>query len=146
MRTNKDEHLLKNTIEGDGQGPYVIASALEHVESPNYTEIDYILIDGNTRYESSLPPKPGRLNKIFVYTDIIDTVLVGNTQASMLGYFPIQSKWGDQSYWNFNPHYNVKVKKSSIRAISVRLCDEKGETVTFESGTVFAVLIFAAWV
>ena len=51
IRTNKDEYLLKNTIEGDGRGPYVIASALEHLESPNYTEIDYILINGNTRYE-----------------------------------------------------------------------------------------------
>ena len=39
IRTNKYEHLLKNTIVGDGKGPYVIASALEHVESPNYTEI-----------------------------------------------------------------------------------------------------------
>ena len=95
IRTNKDEHLLKNTIEGEGRGTYVIASAYEQVESPNYTEIDYILIDGNTRYESSLPPKPGRLNEIVVYTDIIDTVLVGNTQAPMLRYFPIQSKWGD---------------------------------------------------
>ena len=87
IRTNIDEYLLKHTIDGDRQGPYVIASALEHVESPNYNEIDYILLNGNTRYESSLPPKPGRLNERFVYTDIIDTVLVGNTQAHMLGYF-----------------------------------------------------------
>ena len=59
IRTNNDEYLLKHTIEGDGWGPYVIASALEHVEFSNYTEIDYILINGNTRYESSSPPKPG---------------------------------------------------------------------------------------
>ena len=102
IRTNKDEYLLENTIEDDGGGPYVIASALEHVESPNYTEIDYILINGSTHYESSLPPKHRRLNKICVYTDIIDTVLVGNTQPPMLGYFPIQRKWGDLSYRNFN--------------------------------------------
>ena len=140
IKTNKDEYLLKNTIEGDGRGPYVIASALEHVESPNYTEIDYILINENTRYEACLPPKPGRLNEIIVYTDIIDTVLVGYTQAPMLRYFPIQSNWGDQSYWNFNPPYYVKVKESSIRAISVRLCDEKEETVAFESGTVICRL------
>ena len=30
---------------------------------------------------------------MFVYVDIIDTVLVGNTKAFMLGYFSIQSKW-----------------------------------------------------
>ena len=50
-----------------------------------------------------MPPKLARLKEIFVYSDIIDTVFVGNTQASMLGYFPIQTKWGNKSYWNFNP-------------------------------------------
>ena len=118
------------------------SDALAHVEHLNYTVIDYILIDGNTRYESSLPPKLARLNIIFVYTDIIDTVLVGNTQAPMLGYFPIQRKWGDESYWNFNPPYYVTVMESSIRTISIRLCDEKGETVAFESNTVICRLNF----
>ena len=42
-----------------------------------------------------LPRKPARLKEIFVYIDIIDKVLVGNTQASMSGYCSIQSKWGD---------------------------------------------------
>ena len=43
------------------------------------------------------PPKLARLKEIFVYFDILDTVLVGNTQAPMLGYLPIQTKWGDQT-------------------------------------------------
>ena len=48
IRTNKFEYLLKITMDGDGLRPYVIASALENVEFPNYTEIEYILINGNT--------------------------------------------------------------------------------------------------
>ena len=54
----------------------------------------------------------------------------------MLSYFPIQSKWGDQSYWNVNPPNYVKVKESFIRAILIGLCDHKGESVAFESRTV----------
>ena len=121
IRTNKDEYLLKNTITEENGSTTVYSEAVALVEHPNYTLIDNILIDGNTRYQSSLPPKLARLNGIFVYIDIIDTVLVGNTQAPMLGNFPIQCKWGDQSYWNLNPPYYVKVKESSIRTISIRL-------------------------
>ena len=68
------------------------AEALTHVGHPNYTLIDYILIDGTTCYESSLPPNLAQLNEIFLYTDIIATVLVYNTQAHMLGCFLIHSK------------------------------------------------------
>ena len=78
-----------------------------------------------------MPPKLARLKEIFVYSDIIDTVLIGNTQAPMLKYFPIQTKWGDQSYWNFNPPYYVKVNQNLIRSILIRLCNEQGETIEF---------------
>ena len=114
----------------------------EEVESPGYTLVDYILIDGPGIFEASLPPKISRLNEIYVYTDIIDIVLVGNTQAPLLGYFPVQSKWGSTSYWNFNPPYYVKVKENTIRTISIKLCDKTGETIKFESGTVICRLNF----
>ena len=89
-----------------------------------------------------MPRKLARLKEIFVYSDIINTVLVGNTQAPMLGYFPIQTTWGDQSYWNFNPLYYVKVNQNLIRSLSIRLCNKQGETTEFESGTVICRLNF----
>ena len=51
VRTSKIKYLLKNTSESNGRGPYVIASALKHVEFPNYIYINYILINGNSCYE-----------------------------------------------------------------------------------------------
>ena len=83
-----------------------------------------------------------RLKEIFVYSDIIDTELVGNTQAPMYRYFPIQTKWGDQSSWNVNPPYYVKLNQNLIRSISIRLCNEQGETTEFESDTVICRLKF----
>ena len=82
------------------------------------------------------------LKRNFFYSDIIDTVLVGNTQSHMLGYFPIQTKWGDQSYWKFNPPNYVIVNQNVICSISIRLCNELGETIEFESGTVICRLNF----
>ena len=134
IKTNKDNWYIRNENATEAQRALV--------ESPAYTLVDYIVIDGPAVYEASLPPKVTRLNEIFVYTDIIDTVLIGNTQAPCLGYFPIQSKWGSQAYWNFNPPYYIHVKDSCIRDISIKLCDEKGETVEFESGTVICRLNF----
>ena len=55
IKTNKYEYLLKNTIDGNKHVLYVLVSLQKHVDDLNYTEIDYILINGNTRYESSLP-------------------------------------------------------------------------------------------
>ena len=142
IKTNKDIYILKNTITNNDETTFVSPDIRAHVENPNYTLIDYIIIYPNARYESSMPPKLARLKEIFIYSDIIDTVLVGNTQASMLGYFPIQTKWGDQSYWNFNPPYYVKVYQKLIRSISIRLCNEQGETIEFESLTVICRLNF----
>jgi hypothetical protein len=134
IKTNRDNFYEQN--------PNPETEEREHVESPSYTLIDYILVDGPGIFDASLPPKLSRINEIFVYTDIIDTVLVGNTQAPMLGYFPVQSKWGFTSYLNFNPPYYVKVKENTIRTISIKLCDETGETIRFESGTVICRLNF----
>ena len=61
-------------------------------------------------------------------------MLVGNSQVPMLGYFPVQIKWGDQAYRNFNPPNYVGVKDSNIRTITIRLFDKTGETINFESG------------
>ena len=92
--------------------------------------------------EANLIPILGRINEIFVCTDIIDTVLVGNSQVPMLGYFPVQIKWGDQAYQNFNPPNYVGVKDSNIRTITIRLLDKTGETINFESGDVICRLNF----
>ena len=133
-KTNKD-----NFYE---QHPTPTAEEREEVESAGYTLVDYMLIDGPGIFEASLPPKVSRINEIYVYTDISDMVLVGNTQAPLIGYFPVQSKWGSTSYWNFNPPYYVKVKENTIRTISIKLCDNTGETIKFESGTVICRLNF----
>ena len=68
-----------------------------YLESPGFTVVDYIIITRDATVEANLPTILGRINEIFVYTDIIDTVLIKNSQVPMLGYFPVQSKWGDQA-------------------------------------------------
>ena len=95
FRINKDEYLSKHTGALQDGTIVLLAHAVAHVEHPSYSLIAYILIDGNTCYESSLFPKLARLNEIFVYTDIIATVLVGNTQHKLLCWviFQYNASW-----------------------------------------------------
>ena len=145
ITTNKQEMEERENCILDSENIQCVPLTEEeqlYVESPGFVVVDYIIIEREGTVEANLPPILGRINEIFVYTDIIDTVLVGNSQVPMLGYFPVQSKWGDQAYWNFNPPYYVRVKDKNIRTISIRLCDKTGETINFESGDVSCRLNF----
>ena len=145
ITTNKQEMEERENCILDSENIQCVPLTEEeqlYVESPGFVVVDYIIIEREGTVEANLPPILGRINEIFVYTDIIDTVLVGNSQVPMLGYFPVQSKWGDQAYWNFNPPYYVRVKDKNISTISIRLCDKTGETINFEFGDVSCRLNF----
>ena len=93
IKTNKETYILQNTITNNDGTTFVPPDIRWHVENPNFTLIDYIIIYPNVRYESSMPPKLARLKEIFVYSDIIDTVFVGNTRSNV-GIFSYTSQLG----------------------------------------------------
>ena len=68
--------------------------------------------------------------------------MVGNTQTPLLGYLPVQSTWGNQAYWNFNPAYYVLVKEQNIRSLSIKLCNKVGDVINFEGSNVICCLHF----
>ena len=82
------------------------------------------------------------ITSIFLYTDFIEYVLVGNSQAPLLGYFPVQSTLRNIAYWNFNPAYYIRVKEQNIRSLSLKLCNERGDVINFESKHVIFRLHF----
>lgn len=128
------KNIVSNVSYNGVHGPY-------HLEDGE-DEIDCLFLDRNIRTEAFQAPLMTPITSIFVYTDFIEFVLVGNTQAPLLGYFPLQSTWGNTAYWNFNPAYYVKVKEPYIRSISLKLCDELGEVINFDTGVVICRLHF----
>ena len=66
------------------------------------------------------------LDNVFVYSDIVEQSLIGESQANFLGYFPIKSSFGETGYWCFNPPYDYKVIKSFIDTISIKLTQKNG--------------------
>ena len=83
--------------------------------------------------EADQSPLVTPINNIFVYTDFIKYIMVGNTQIQLLGYLLVQSTWGNVAYWNFNLAYYVRVKEQNIRSVSFKLCNELGDVINFES-------------
>ena len=105
-------------------------------------KINYLIIDKNSPIEANKEILINPINSIFLYSNITNHVLVGNTQTPLLGYFPVQTKTGQQGYWNFNPPYYLPVKESIVHTIQIRMCNDTGEDIEFKTGTVICRLNF----
>ena len=79
---------------------------------------------------------------MFVYSDIVELSLVGDTQAALLGSLPIQSQFGEQAFWSFNPPYYVRLREKHITTITIQLCDDTGEAFPIEDVKVMCRLNF----
>ena len=98
--------------------------------------------EDNTDTQAHLACNLKPIKSIYCYTNITEFVMVGNTQAPLLGYFPVQTKLGETGYWNFNLPYYIPVKDSEIRSIEMQLCSDTCETLKFKSGDVICRLNF----
>ena len=74
------------------------------------------------------------LDNVFVYTDIIEQSLIGESKANLLGYFPIKFHFGETGYWCFNPPHDYKVIKNFINTISLKLTRMNGKLFPFKNG------------
>ena len=70
----------------------------------------------------------------FVYSDIIDYQIVGNSKAMLLGVFPTKGVQGEQQSWQFNPLHYITVKMRTLQSIRLKLCTPTGKLVPFQSG------------
>ena len=81
-------------------------------------------------------------NYIFVYSDIVESSVVGNTSAPLLRIFPISGKSGDLITKEVqNIHYKP-VQKSQFDTIEILLKNENGENIPFEGGKSVVTLHF----
>ena len=82
------------------------------------------------------------ISSMLVYTDIVEPSLIGDSQANYLGFLPIQTIYGQQGYWNFQPPYYVPVKTKQISNITIKLCQDTGDLMPIEDGKVICRLHF----
>ena len=122
------------------------------IQASREREIDILPVEtdnsANSRYRLRNPlPHVEKVNlltldNVFVYTNIIEQLLIGKSYANLLGYFQIKSNFGETGYWCFNPPYDYKVIKNIIDTISIKLTRMNGELLPFKNGTIIIRLLF----
>ena len=91
-------------------------------------------------------PNPVNLNwgldTLYIYCNIVDSQLVGDTLAPLLRAINIQGAPGDTVYKSFNyPHY-LPLTRLHIDTIEIDIRDDTGEKVPFVNGKVIVKLHF----
>ena len=82
------------------------------------------------------------LSTIYVYWDIVDPQIVGDTSAKLLKSIPAQGKFGDVIAKTFTNIQYVPVQTKSFEAVEVLLRTDTGDPVPFERGKVVITLHF----
>ena len=79
---------------------------------------------------------------MYVYSDIVELSLVGNSQVPIMGFLLIRSSLQDTGHWVFNPPLYVRVKEKNITTITIKICTESGEEYFILDGLVTCRLHF----
>ena len=61
-------------------------------------DVDYITLSATKPVEADQAPLVTPITSILVYIGFIEYVMVRNTQAPLLGFLPVKSKWGNIAY------------------------------------------------
>jgi len=99
--------------------------------------------DVKYHYLAESPPDlTGKKYHLFVYTDIIESQVVGSSLVPMLRMVNIKHGKGEAITETFQNPYYLKLNRSTIDSISIIICDEFGEEILFDSGQVTVTLHF----
>ena len=79
---------------------------------------------------------------LFVYCNIVQPQVVGDTNAKLLRSVPVQGKMGDVVTKTFTNIQYVPVQTKSFEDIEILLRDDTGHPVPFERGKVLVTLHF----
>lgn len=124
--------------------PLASLMGFDWVENNVFTAFD---TKHGRRYKHMFPNFPdarGARYALFVYSDIIKTVNVGDHQANLLRivHIPDKGSFGQQVDVSFSKPEYKPLATSEISTIEMYIKDESGEDVAFEFGRTIATLHF----
>ncbi|CAB16521.1 MSP domain-containing protein [Caenorhabditis elegans] len=96
--------------------------------------------------ESSLAPSKidyfGNVSTIYLYCDIVDPIIVGDSKNSLLSVIPCKGKYGEMIHHTIpHPRY-LPIMNSTIDSIKIELLSEFAEPINFNWGSTVIVLHF----
>ncbi len=97
---------------------------------------------GKLPMRSTKPPYMEPWSSIYVYTDIIQPQLVGDSLVPLIGVVPVIGKDVQVAHWTFNPPYYLPLSRSYISNIELELKTDSGELLPIQKGKVACRLHF----
>ena len=82
------------------------------------------------------------VSTIYVYCDIVEPQIVGDTSAQLLKSIPAEGKFGDIIAKTFTNLQYVPIRTKFFEAVEVLLRNDTGDPVPFERGKVVITLHF----
>ena len=79
---------------------------------------------------------------IYIYSNIVQPQIVGDTSAPLLKAIPVEGKYGDITTKTFTNIQYVPIQMKSFEDIKILLKSDTGEPVPFERGKVVTTLHF----
>ena len=89
-------------------------------------------------YVADLPP----ISTIYVYCDIVEPQVVGDTSAQLLKTIPVEGKFGDVIAKTFTNIQYVPVQTKSFENVEILIRNDTGDPVPFEREKVVVTLHF----
>ena len=80
------------------------------------------------------------VSTIYVYCDIVEPQIVGDTSAQLLKSIPAEGKFGDIIAKTFTNIQYVPIRTKSFEALEILLRNDTGDPVPFERGKVVITL------
>ena len=77
-----------------------------------------------------------------MYSDVVQTILVGDTFAPLLSVVPERCVFGEMIYKEYSSPVYSDLYKNSFSAIEIYLMDNAGRSIPFEFGKVTVLLHF----
>jgi hypothetical protein len=132
-----DENKVEIVIPNDGS-ELTLYSDLAYTLGFN----PYGVLRGGT-HKSDYPCNlDAGLSSIFIYADIVEAQVVGDTFAQLLQIAPVKGDFGTTVKVEFNPIIYIPIRVHDIPSITLNLSSESGNEITFTSGKVIAQLHF----
>ncbi|EGT49913.1 hypothetical protein CAEBREN_08223 [Caenorhabditis brenneri] len=84
----------------------------------------------------------GNVSTIYLYCDVIDPIIVGNTKSALLSVIPCRGAYGEMIHYTVTHPRYLPLIKSTIDSIRVDLLTEFSEPIDFNWGSTIIVLHF----
>lgn len=82
------------------------------------------------------------IDAVYVYTDIVQSKLVGDSNVPLLAVVPLKGEYGDMVFQDYiNPTY-APLSKHVFSTIEIYIADSSGKQIAFSSGKLTVLLHF----